>query len=87
MGIAMTRVKLCLIACVALGFPFASAYADDASYCEALSTKYRTIAGNAQVDATAAEAMAQCKAGNTAAGIPVLEKFLKDNKATLPPRT
>jgi hypothetical protein len=33
-----------------------------------------------------ADAMAQCKAGNTAAGIPVLEKALKDGKATLPSR-
>ena len=83
----MKSMKYCLIAGLALGYPLASAYADDASYCEALSVKYRTIAGNAQVDAAAAEAMAQCKAGNTAAGIPTLEKFLKDNKATLPPRT
>jgi hypothetical protein len=31
----------------------------------------------------AADAMAKCKAGNTAAGIPVLEKFLKEGKVTL----
>lgn len=84
--IGMRIVRLCVITGLALGLPLASAYADDASYCAALSSTYRTIAGNAQVDANAAEAMAQCKAGNTAAGIPTLEKFLKDNKATLPPR-
>lgn len=83
----MKTMKCCLIAGLAFGFPLASAYADDASYCEALSSSYRTLAGGAQVDASAAEAMAQCKSGNTAAGIPTLEKILKENKVTLPPRT
>jgi hypothetical protein len=45
------------------------------------------LIGAAQEDAIAADAMAKCKAGNTAAGIPVLEKFLKEGKVTLPPRT
>jgi hypothetical protein len=80
-------MKCCLIAGLGFGFPLASAYADDASYCEALSASYRTLAGGTQVDASAAEAMSQCKAGNTAAGIPTLEKILKENKVTLPPRT
>jgi hypothetical protein len=31
--------------------------------------------------------MAQCAAGNTAVGIPVLERLLTDAKFTLPPRT
>jgi hypothetical protein len=64
-----------------------SAMADDATYCEALSAKYRELIGTAQIDANAADAMAKCKAGNTAVGIPILEKVLKDNKVTLPPRT
>jgi hypothetical protein len=45
------------------------------------------LVGASQEDAVAADAMAKCKAGNTAAGIPVLEKFLKEGKVTLPPRT
>jgi hypothetical protein len=87
MEIAMKSVKYCLIAGLALGFPLASAHADDASYCEALSSSYRTLAGGTQVDARAADAMSQCKSGNTAAGISTLEKILKENKVTLPPRT
>jgi hypothetical protein len=79
-------VKLGLIVCF-LASPLASAYADDASYCEALSASYRKLIGGSQEDAVAADAMAKCKAGNTAAGIPVLEKFLKEGKVTLPPRT
>ncbi|MGZ5898237.1 MAG: hypothetical protein ACXWK3_00765 [Reyranella sp.] len=82
----MKSVRLGLIICF-LASPLASAYADDASYCEALSTSYRKLIGAAQEDAIAADAMAKCKAGNTAAGIPVLEKFLKEGKVTLPPRT
>jgi hypothetical protein len=31
-------------------------------------------------------AIAKCQAGDTATGIPVLEKVLKDNKVALPPR-
>jgi hypothetical protein len=39
-----------------------------------------------QADANAAAAMSQCSAGNTAAGIPALEKVLTDNKVKLPAR-
>ena len=39
-----------------------------------------------QVDETAAAAMAQCEAGNTAAGIPVLERTLTMNRIPLPSR-
>ena len=45
----------------------------DAQYCAALSAKYRDYR-TSQVDEAAAAAMAQCQAGNTAAGIPVLER-------------
>jgi hypothetical protein len=57
----------------------------DAQYCEALSVEYRKLNNQATAGAEA-DAMAQCKAGNTAAGIPVLEKALKDGKVTLPSR-
>jgi hypothetical protein len=82
----MKSVRLGLIVCF-LASPLASAYADDASYCEALSASYRKLIAGSQADAVAADAMAKCKAGDTAAGIPVLEKFLKEGQVTLPPRT
>jgi hypothetical protein len=82
----MKSVRFGLIVCF-LASPLASAYADDASYYEALSASYRKFIGAMQVDAVAADAMAKCKAGDTAAGIPVLEKFLKEGQVTLPPRT
>jgi hypothetical protein len=76
---------ICLGAGVAFALPFA-AFADDASYCKALGDLYRKT--NMQnMDAAAPEAINQCNKGNTAAGIPVLEKLLKDSKVTLPPRT
>jgi hypothetical protein len=75
-----------LAVCVSLALPFAAmATMTDAQYCEALSAEYRKL--NTQASSGAeADAMAQCKAGNTAAGIPVLEKALKDGKVTLPSR-
>jgi hypothetical protein len=50
-----------------------------------LSKLYREV-NKATASATAAEAMNQCSQGNTAAGIPVLEKELRDAKVSLPAR-
>ena len=75
-----------LVVCAAVVLPFAAfAQSADAKYCEALSVEYRKL-NTASDSGAAADAMANCKAGNTAAGIPVLEKALKDQKVTLPPR-
>jgi hypothetical protein len=74
-------------ACLIGGLTLAPAYADDASYCAALGAKYREYVGALQADAAPSAAMSQCSAGNTAAGIPTLEKFLKDAKVPLPGRT
>jgi hypothetical protein len=72
--------------CSAIALPFAARAAlTDAQYCEALGVEYRKLNTQA-ISGAEADAMAQCKAGNTAAGIPVLEKALKDGKATLPSR-
>ena len=72
--------------CASLALPFAAMAAmTDAQYCEALSVEYRKLNTQASTGPQA-DAMAQCKAGNTAAGIPVLEKALKDGKVTLPSR-
>jgi hypothetical protein len=70
----------------------ASAQGDDAAYCRALAAKYESfienMAGHAMqpggLDGRAA--IEQCRAGNTAAGIPVLEQKLKDAKIDLPRR-
>src|SRR5262245_34878330 len=58
----------------------------DADYCAALSAKYRQFRPS-QADETAAAAMYQCQAGNTATGIPVLERILTDARIPLPSRT
>jgi hypothetical protein len=44
-----------------------------------MSATFRNVR-TSQVDETAAAAMAQCQAGNTAAGIPVLERTLMMNR-------
>ena len=74
------------VICASIALPFAAMAAmTDAQYCEALSVEYRKLNTEASTGPQA-DAMAQCKAGNTAAGIPVLEKALKDGKVTLPSR-
>jgi hypothetical protein len=62
------------------------ARSNDAAYCAALSARYRDYR-TSQADEEAAAAMAQCQAGNTAAGIPVLEAKLTTARIPLPPRT
>ncbi len=70
----------------------ASAQSSDADYCKALVAKYETyvvhIYGRSpnlgSVDGSVAAE--QCKAGN-AAGIPVLERKLRDARVDLPART
>jgi hypothetical protein len=81
----MRKLVICLTAGVAFALPFAAS-ADDASYCKALADAYRKT-NSQNMDAAVPEAINQCNKGNTAAGIPVLEKALKDAKVTLPPRT
>ena len=61
------------------------------AYCAQLSALYRRYLGNTGdgrtfPDVAAATAMDQCDRGNTAAGIPVLEKKLRDARFTLPKR-
>jgi hypothetical protein len=69
----------------------APAAADDMAYCAQLSALYRRYLGNTGEgrtfpDVAAATAMDQCDRGNTATGIPVLEKKLRDARFTLPKR-
>lgn len=83
-----------LVPAAAILMPFgASAQTSDAAYCAAMSQKYQTYIynmstgrspGAGTVDGSVA--VEQCKAGNTAAGIPVLERKLRDARIDLPPR-
>jgi hypothetical protein len=66
--------------------------ADDMAYCAQLSALYRRYLGNTGEgktfpDVSAAAAIDQCERGDTAAGIPVLEKKLRDARFTLPKRS
>jgi hypothetical protein len=65
----------------------------DQTYCNALSQKYQAYVGNLTMGRSpsagaldAQVAIEQCKTGNTAAAIPVLEKKLRDARIDLPPR-
>jgi hypothetical protein len=78
---------LALVVGVSLALPFAAfGQSNDATYCAALSKLFREIVANGISDSPESVAMAQCAAGNTAAGIPVLEKSLREQKVSLPPR-
>jgi hypothetical protein len=75
-----------IVVCASFALPFAAMAAmTDAQYCDALSEAYRKFNTQA-TSGVEADAMAQCKTGNSAAAIPVLEKALKDGKVTLPSR-
>ena len=78
---------------VAVAIPVAAfAQGNDAAYCRALSAKYEAFLVNMQghsEDAGNIEgryAVEQCKQGNPAAAIPILERELNNNKITLPNR-
>ena len=87
----MTRMPLLLLAGAALASP-AVAQGDDAAYCAqlgALALRYTGSAGGQgglRPDFTTVGAIDDCKKGNTAAGIPVLERTLRSNGFTLPKR-
>jgi hypothetical protein len=83
---------------VLLSLPVAShaqtSSSTDLRYCAALSQVYMRYIGNPETeprnirrnDAAADEALSQCRHGNAAASIPVLERKLTDNRFILPPR-
>ena len=85
------RLSLLLLACTVLSGPVA-AQSDDAAYCAqlgALALKYTGSAGGnggLRPDFDTTGAIDDCRKGNTAAGIPVLEKKLRSNGFTLPKR-
>ncbi len=71
----------------------AFAQRNDAAYCAALSdlaSRYLvgdTARGHSKPDLDTAIAIEDCRRGNTAAGIPVLERKLRNAGFTLPPRS
>lgn len=90
----MKTFYACLIASMAFGLPsFASAQSPDAKYCSALADKYSGFLAATsrprQEDPQTVDARAgieQCRAGNTAVGIPLLESGLRNAGLDLPPR-
>jgi hypothetical protein len=83
-----------LVPLVAVGLPLvASAQTSDATYCRRLTARYEALVENMNghsnqpggIDGQVA--MAQCKEGDTAHGIPVLERKLQDAKVNLPNRS
>jgi hypothetical protein len=59
---------------------------DPLSYCRALSQAYRRNVSNTNADSQAGAALAECEAGRTDQGIPMLERILSDSRIPLPPR-
>jgi hypothetical protein len=84
------RILLSLFALM-LALPGPSdAQGGDAAYCAQLTVLYRRYVENSpgrQYDAEAAIALDDCKNGNTAAGIPILEKKLLESGFTLPEKS
>ena len=85
------RTLMLLLACAVLPSP-AVAQSDDAAYCAQLGNLALRYTGSAggngglRPDFTTLGAIDDCNTGNTAAGIPVLEKKLRSNGFTLPRR-
>jgi hypothetical protein len=88
------RILTCLAVAVAAALPLgASAQANDAAYCKTLSDLYERYVSNmgtgrsrgvTTIDGSLA--VEQCKSGNTAAAIPVLERKLRDARIDVPAR-
>lgn len=97
--LGVMAVPLALAACTqtAGGPPPGMTAAQGAAYCTKLTTTYSEYVagvsssmggvgrGGGQSDINARVAIAQCQDGNTAAGIPVLQRELRDNKVDVPP--
>lgn len=94
-AITKRRISVFLSAAV-FSLPLAafaqSAPAGDAAYCQALIAKYQEYVvisanrGANQGPAAGNIAVSQCRSGNTADGIPVLEKILRNAGFDLPKR-
>ena len=85
--ILLPSVALAFLALV-LALPTTTdAQGGDVAYCAQLSALYRRYVQDGpgrQYDAEAAVALDDCQKGNTKAGIPILEKKLRESGFTLP---
>ena len=83
----VTTLSRSLIVGMALALPaVAYAQSSDARYCKTLTDLSRSPAmGSTERPLAVSAAIARCEAGDYS-GIPVLEQYLTDSKATLPPR-
>lgn len=92
-GKLLPFAAVCVLPLAAAAQPLPAGSAD-AAYCEKLTKLYRTYINNpedprpTQVSPTAEfeVAIAKCHAGDTAAGIPPLEKALRNARINLPAR-
>jgi len=83
----MKTIHACLFACALFVLPIAaSAQSADAKYCQALVDKFRDVESSNSGNTDVPLAMEACAKGDTATGIPIMEKALKARKVTLPPR-
>jgi hypothetical protein len=95
----MSRSLACLAVLTILGsglalprMASAQARPTDRSYCDALIDKYRAYVYDpdqgrpGRPNAEHEVAISQCRGGDTANGIPPLEKALRDARINLPPR-
>jgi hypothetical protein len=87
----MRRYLLLLVPLVAFSAGPGMAQTTDAAYCARLVelvTKYvgKQINGQNRPDSESLVAIDRCDHGDTATGIPILEKKLLDGRFTLPPR-
>ena len=84
-----------LVPAAAVLLPFGVlAQMSDATYCRALTQKYEAYISSRTAGRTPGQgtvdgsvAIEQCKAGDTASAIPVLEHKLRDARIDLPPRS
>lgn len=84
-------VALVVFAGLATGPVAAQSPASDRQYCDQLIETYNRYLGQSMArsqfpDVAAGAAIADCEKGNTAAGIPVLERKLRNAGFTLPAR-
>ena len=87
----MIRQLLPLLAFALVRPAAAYTQGEDTTYCAELSNlhlRYLAYTGMGRpfLDMSAFAAIGDCQAGNTAAGVPVLEKKLLDSRFTLPGR-
>jgi hypothetical protein len=89
----MIRRLLPLAGLVAVWIQSAGAQSNDAAYCDKLAAlAYKYVGsqggdGRSSPDLNTIGAIADCRNGNYARGIPYLEKRLRDSHITLPPRS